>query len=537
MAGAAPDLDSRPLTALAMFDEALANGPDRPLIHYFDGVLSMSDVDERANALAQALRDNGFETGDRLAVLTQNNPAFVIGLVGVWKAGGVAVPLNPMYTARELTFALIDTGARALLVLVLDDAVARDVVDSGETEVDVVITTSVDDWRTTPRADAAALDRPRRLIDLPSAPSAMPSAVRPDDTALLMYTSGTTGVPKATINTHSNVTAGAEIYRRWMGLTAADVVLGITPLFHITGLIGHLAVSLRVGAPLVLGHRFTVDGMLDAIRTHRPTFVLGTISALVALAAASSNPADFASIRCLASGGAPISPELADRVEAAMGSPLVVVYGLTETTSPAVAVPLHSAGRVDAESGALSIGVPVYDTDIRVVDDRGDPVPTGGLGELVIGGPQAAAGYWGEERATAESFPGGELRTGDIGFVDTTGWVYLIDRKKDMITSAGYKVWPREVEDVLYRHPDVAEVAVVGIPDEVRGESVTAFVALEPGRRADVDDLRTYASGQLAAYKRPRRIVVIDALPKTTSGKILRRALREGDSATTPTES
>ncbi|GAB16642.1 fatty-acid--CoA ligase [Gordonia effusa NBRC 100432] len=513
-----------------MFEAALASGADRPLIKYFDGVLTMRDVDERANALANLLTANGFRFGDRFALFTQNNPAFVIGLVAAWKVGGVAVPINPMYTARELTFALIDTGARALLSLdTLYDDVARGVVESGESDVEVVVTTSADDWRA-PRNRLAVGRAGHRIAELPVGPRVGTGQLTPTDAALLMYTSGTTGIPKATINTHSNVTAGAETYRRWMELTADDVVLGLTPVFHITGLIGHVAVALRLGAPLVLAHRFTPAGMLDAIRTHRPTFVIGTISALVSLVDESSSAEDFVSIRRLGSGGAAISPALADKIEKAMGLPLTVVYGLTETTSPALAAPMDRPTAVDVESGALSIGMPVYDTVVRVVDDAGEDVRAGEVGEFAISGPQVAAGYWGQDDATAQFFPGGELRTGDIGFVDADGWAFLLDRKKDMITSAGYKVWPREVEDVLYRHPDVAEVAVVGVPDEVRGESVTAFVALEPGRTADVDALMAYAREQLAAYKRPRRIVLTDALPKTTSGKILRRALRDNGS-------
>ncbi|NMO03392.1 long-chain fatty acid--CoA ligase [Gordonia sp. TBRC 11910] len=511
-----------------MFEAALANGAERPLIYYFDGVLTMRDVDERANALAKVLMDNGIAFGDRVAIFTQNNPAFVIGLIATWKVGGIGVPINPMYTARELTFSLIDTGARALVVLdSLYDDVARGVVESGETDVEVVVTTSADDWRGSAKSTAAQHDA-YQLTELPGAARIGTGKLKPHDPAVLMYTSGTTGVPKATINTHSNFTAGAEYYRRWMELDADDVVLGLTPLFHITGLIGHVALSLRLGAPLILTHRFSVDGMLDAIRLRRPTFVIGTISALVALADASS-PADFSSIRRLGSGGAAISPRLAGKIEAAVGQPLTVVYGLTETTSPALATPLGTPIPVDSESGALSIGVPVYDTVVRIVDELGADVGAGEIGELAISGPQVAAGYWQQPEATGESFPDAELRTGDVGFVDADGWTFLIDRKKDMITSAGYKVWPREVEEVLYRHPDVAEAAVVGVPDDVRGESVTAFVALEPGRRADADALMAYAREQLAAYKRPRRIVLTGALPKTSSGKILRRVLRDSE--------
>lgn len=526
-----------------MFEAALTARPDRPFIRYFDGVLSFADVDAAASSLANALLHNGFRAGDRLALYLQNNPGFVIGLIAAWKAGGVAVPINPMNTARELTFALVDTGARALLCLdSLYAEVAADVVAAGDTEVDQVYVTSAHEWQT--RDDTRVLGSSRaaprtgpevtRLVDLPPV-ERVQGTVRGEDPALLMYTSGTTGVPKACVNTHANVTAGAEIYRQWFDLDADDTVLAITPVFHITGLIAHIAVALRLGAPLVLAHRFDADVIREAIGEHRPTFVIGTISALVAVVDASSGPRDFVSVRHVASGGAAISPALAEKMENATGQPLTVVYGLTETTSPALAVPVGVRPAVDAESGALSIGVPVTGTQARVIDTDGADMAPGEVGELAIRGPQAARGYWHgpdpdvdhEAADTDETFaPDGEVRTGDVGFVDSDGWFYLLDRKKDMITSAGYKVWPREVEDVFYRHPDVAEVAVVGVPDERRGETVTAFVALEPGRGADVDGLASYASRELAAYKRPRRIVLVDALPKTPTGKILRRELR-----------
>jgi len=519
-----------------MFADALADRPDRAFIKYFDGELSFAEADAASSSLATSLVDNGFAAGDRLALYLQNNPAFVIGLLAAWKAGGVAVPINPMNTARELTFALVDTEARALLCLdSLYAEVAAAVVEADETSIEQVYVASARDWQTRndPRvlaslgpAEAAGAVR---LTDLPAA-TGWPAgtAPHPDDPAVLMYTSGTTGIPKACVNTHANVTASAEIYRTWLELDSDDVVLGITPLFHITGLVAHVAVALRLGAPLVLTHRFDAGVMLDALREHRPTFVLGTISALVAVVDAASGASDFASVRRVASGGASISPVVAERIEQATGQALTVVYGLTETTSPALAVPLGVRPPVDPESGALSIGVPVTGTSARIVDSHGVEVAPGDVGELTVSGPQVARGYWrGDEADDGEgTFADGELHTGDVGFVDGEGWFFVIDRKKDMITSAGYKVWPREVEEVFYRHPDVAEVAVVGVPDEVRGESVTAFVALESGRRAGVDELAAYASRELAAYKRPRGIVIVDALPKTATGKILRRELR-----------
>ncbi|KJR05602.1 AMP-binding protein [Gordonia sihwensis] len=510
----------RPTSGLTMFHEAVAAGSGRPLIRYFDGVLTMRDVDRHSDALAHHLIGQGFSSGDRLAILTQNSPAFVIALVAAWKAGGIAVPLNPMNTRRETAFALVDTGARALVCLdELYAAGAQAVIADGDTDVRTVVLTSIGDWAA--KTDPA----PGSLSALPWSGPVRGADPGRDDPALLLYTSGTTGVPKAAVVTHGNLTAGAELFRRWTTIGSDDEILGITPLFHVTGIVGHVALALRVGAPLILAHRFDPPVLVRALREHRPAFVIGVISAIVALADEADGPDDFRSVKWLATGGAPVSADTAARVAERTGTELSIVYGLTETTSPAIATPVGRLGPIDRESGALSIGMPVAATRCRILDDSGEPVGPGVIGEVEIAGPQVSPGYW--QDGSIVGGPGdGALRTGDIGFRDTDGWVFLIDRRKDMITTAGYKVWPREVEEVLYRHPAIAEAAVVGVPDDTRGEVVSAFIAFESGATATVTDIEEFAAAQLAAYKRPRSITVLPALPKTATGKVLRRRLR-----------
>jgi long-chain acyl-CoA synthetase len=238
---------------------------------------------------------------------------------------------------------------------------------------------------------------------------------------------------------------------------------------------------------------------------------------------------DFASLRTIYSGGAPIAPAVTDSFEEKTGRYIHNIYGLTETNSPSHAVPLGRRAPVDPNSGALSVGVPVYNTVVRILGEDGAELPPGEVGEIVTSGPQVVPGYWGKPEATAESLPGGELRTGDVGFMDEQGWFYLVDRKKDMINAAGYKVWPREVEDVLYGHPAVREAAVVGVPDEYRGESVKAFVSLKPGSSVTPEEVIAFARERMAAYKYPRTVEIVEELPKTTTGKILRRELRDRD--------
>jgi len=536
--GQPADITPEHATVLEVFEASLAAAPDAVAIRYFDGVLTFADLDAASDALAVGLAEAGFAPGDRMGLYVQNDPAFVIGLLGAWKAGGAAVAINPMNKARELTYLLTDSGATALLCLEeLYTSVARDVLPG--TQVRTVVTCSALDRQS--RDDPRVLgdverDRPEGTLDLEELVAThagrepAPASLTGDDVAILTYTSGTTGVPKGAMNTHANMVFNACAYRDWMRLTPDDSVLGVAPLFHITGLVGHVAVALLVPCPLVLAHRFHPEVVLEAIREHRPTFTVGSITVFIALSGGPGvGPEDFASLRTIYSGGAPIAPAVTDSFEEKTGRYIHNIYGLTETNSPSHAVPLGRRAPVDPNSGALSVGVPVYNTVVRILGEDGAELPPGEVGEIVTSGPQVVPGYWGKPEATAESLPGGELRTGDVGFMDEQGWFYLVDRKKDMINAAGYKVWPREVEDVLYGHPAVREAAVVGVPDEYRGESVKAFVSLKPGSSVTPEEVIAFARERMAAYKYPRTVEVVEELPKTTTGKILRRELRDRD--------
>jgi long-chain acyl-CoA synthetase len=306
-----------------------------------------------------------------------------------------------------------------------------------------------------------------------------------------------------------------------------DVILGIAPLFHVTGLIAHLALGLLVPAPIILSHRFDAAETWQLVERHRATFAIAAITAFNALANEPSREGrDLSSLTKVYSGGAPIAPAFADRFEQTTGMVIRSAYGLTETTSPTHLTPLGRRTPVDADSGAYAAGIPVFDTDTRIVDERGEQLPPGEVGEVLIRGPQVVPGYWRNPEETEHALGGGELRTGDVGKMDADGWLYIVDRRKDLIIASGYKVWPREVEDVLASHPDVREAAVVGVPDSYRGESVSAFVSPVPGATPTPAELIEYCRERLAAYKRPAQVTVLDELPKTASGKILRRELR-----------
>ena len=523
-------------SGLDMFTAAVRTSAERPLVHYFGRTLSIGEVDRHTDALAAAFVERGFTHGERVALYLQNVPQFFLAVIATWKAGGIVVSVNPMNKGRELAYVLEDSGATVLVTLEsLYAEVARDVV-ANSTAVRTVITTSELDFlgNERPSVMAASVKTPQDatldLVDLIAAHDGqrVPApTLRSDEVAFLTYTSGTTGPPKGATNTHRNVVFNSEAYKTWMSLTPDDIVLGVAPLFHITGLIAHLTVALLVPMPVVLGYRFDPATTLDLIERYRPTFTVGAITVYIALM---NDPScagrDLSSLTKVYSGGAPIAPSVVERFEREVGAYIHNIYGLTETTSPSHGVPMGARSPVDPTSGALSVGVPIFNTVVRIIDEQGNDVPVGQIGEFVTSGPQVVAGYWNKPEETAHALPGGDLHTGDVGFMDAEGWFYVVDRKKDMIIASGYKVWPREVEDMLYQHAAVREAAVVGVPDEYRGETVKAFVSLRPGASADEAELIAFCKQRMAAYKYPRSIEFVDELPKTVTGKILRRELR-----------
>jgi long-chain acyl-CoA synthetase len=523
------------VTVLDMFRSTAAEAPDSPLLTYFDGVLSAADVDRVSDALAVALAEGGFTYGDRLALYTQNVPQYVIALLAAWKLGGIAVAINPMLTPREIAKLIADSTPTTFLSLA--ELYSEELADTlAESSVRRVITTSALDFQTGGDMrvlPAERLPTPAGTEDLKALVAQCdgqvpaPFDIAPNDVAVITYTSGTTGAPKGAMNTHRNVATGGAAYRDWFGLGHLDAVLGVAPLFHVTGLSGHIAAAIAARAALVLSYRFDVGVTLDMIRTHRTTFTVGAITVFIALAnSVEAIAAGLSSLTKIASGGAPIPAATVDRFERQFGVYVHNVYGMTETTSPVLGVPMGATAPVGAETEALSVGVPVLSAQVRVVDESGTPVPVGQLGELAVRGPQIVPGYWGNETETAAAIRDGWLLTGDVGYVDDGGWYYLVDRKKDMIVASGYKVWPREVEDVLYTNDAVLEAGVVGLPDPYRGETVKAYVSLRAGYSVQPQELIDFCRARMAAYKYPREVEIVDVIPKTATGKILRRSLR-----------
>ncbi|NHD16952.1 MULTISPECIES: AMP-binding protein [unclassified Actinopolyspora] len=529
------DITPRYGDMISVLEDTCERFPESVALTYFDTEISYRELDGLADALATYLAERGVGGGDRVALYLQNIPQFGIALLASWKIGAIVVPLNPMYRSHELTTILADAQPAAIVSSEdgWHDVLAAVLAERG---VPVVLTTSELDFAGSGTAAPlrnSARRRPEETDDLVETVRAREGSepqrarLHPDDVALLTYTSGTGGAPKGATNTHRNISFNAQAFTQRADAVGGGIV-ALAPLFHITGLVCQLGAVLALGGRLDLLYRFEPDTVLEVLRRRRPQYMIGPSTAYVALLDHPSALAeDFASFEQVYSGGAPLPAALVERFRSRFGLYIRNGYGLTETTATATSVPPHLEAPVDEATGTISVGIPTFNCVLRVVDDDGRDLPVGSTGEIVVEGPMVVPAYWNSPERTEEGIPRGRLRTGDVGFMDEGGWFYVVDRKKDMINASGFKVWPREVEDVLYGHPAVREVAVVGAPDAYRGETVKAYVSLVSGGRTTEAELAQHCKQQLAAYKYPREIVLVDELPKTATGKILRRRLRE----------
>lgn len=537
-AGVDPDPQLPDTTVLDMFRERVAETPEAVAVHYLGRDLTRHEVDRLSDVVARGLTHLGVWQGDRVAISLQNTPAFVLTLLAAWKLGAIVVPVNPMLRGKELSHVMADSEPRVFVCHPDMASVVDEVRDATGMDVSVLWSRPGDlagempgPWKDDPALpeDATTFEELLDAVEDGTTPGRDGWVdPRPDDIALLTYTSGTTGPSKGAMSTHTNLVYQAVVSREWFGLGEQDRILTTAPFFHITGLGLHLAMGLGGGVPMVLTYRFEPGTVLGLMDRYRPTFTVGAITAYIALAdrAEPGNEA-MAAMSNAYSGGAPVAQSVVDRYERDFGVYVHNIYGLTESTSACIGVPRGQRAPVDEASGALAIGVPMPGSFVTVVDENGEEVPPGTAGELVVRGPMVGTGYWNRPDETTNAFRPLGLHTGDVGVMDEQGWVFIVDRKKDLLVVSGYKVWPREVEDALYLHPAVREAAVVGRPDEYQGESVQAFVALRSGQTATAEELREHCRKNLSAYKCPRTIEFLDDLPKTATGKILRRELKE----------
>ena len=521
------DYPSAPL--YHFLQESAKRFPARPALIYPDGPDERNPVtktyavlEDESNRFAAALVSLGIVRGDRVAYFIQNSPELVVGFYGILKAGAVPVPCNVMYRAEEFAYHLKDSGAKALLCEAELYPTAREIL--GQTAVAHVVIVGGD---FDPDPD---LYQWGSLLESSTPLERLPELDPAQDLALLPYTGGTTGIPKGSMLTHANLVANALQFRDWFGYEPGrEVFIATLPLFHIGGIAGVMSVPLAAGATIVLFRRFNANRVLQAIQDYRATRFLGVPTMYIALLNhEAADSFDLSSLRPSRTSAAPLPRAVKESFDSLVGHEVLIEgYGLTETS------PLTHANPVDcAQPG--SIGVPLPDTDARIFDAEfgTEVMPLGEIGELALRGPQVMQGYWNNPDETAASIRDGWFYTGDLAYMDDHGYFYIVDRKKDVINAAGFKVWPREVEEVLYQHPSVRVAAVFGVPDNYRGETVKTVIALKENHGFDSQDMARidildFCHRHLANYKVPRVLDFRDELPVSAAGKVLRRVMRD----------
>jgi fatty-acyl-CoA synthase len=517
--------------------------PDKTAIAYYGSTLSYAELARQADALAGYLSQRcGVARGDRVLLYAQNSPQFIVGYYAVLRAGAVVVPVNPMNKSDELAHYIKDSDAR---VAIAGQELYRELEPHlGKDGIERCVLAAYGDYVKAPTdlkvpdfVQAPAMD-PKRAEVTPwseaLAAGCTPPAERagPEDIAVLPYTSGTTGLPKGCILTHSNILSTSTGGCFWAPTSSEMVVLGVLPMFHLTGMQGNMNTPIQLGGTTVLMTRWDRDTAAQLIQRHRVTGIVGITTMIVDFLA---NPElgkyDLSSIVRIGGGGAAMPEAVATRIEKTLGLPYLEGYGLTETSAPSHANPVHRPKR---QCG----GIPYFDTDSRVIDPGTlKELGPNEVGEIISRGPQVFRGYWKQPKATAEAFLShdGErfFRTGDLGYYDEEGYFFITDRLKRMINCSGYKVWPAEVEAMLYAHPDIQEACVIGSRDAHRGETVKAVVVLKAGAKgkASAEDIVAWAREKMAAYKAPRVVEFVEALPRTATGKIFWRKLQEQENA------
>jgi long-chain acyl-CoA synthetase len=531
------DIEVPNVTINDAFRNTVEKYPSNPA-YYFQGTTqSFQQVDSLSNQLAHALIELGIEKGDRVAYILPNVPQSPLVLFASLKVGAIVTPVNPLFKQHELHHQLKTSEAKVLIALDL----FKDVVEAGrkETSVKTVIYTRTGEYLPKAKAFLARLFRKiphpvlptgpdiRYLQDLiVQQPDTAPSIkVEPDDLAALLYTGGTTGPPKGAMLTHQNLIFNAATGSRWFNVRPGEeCFVGILPAFHAFGFSCVIILSAFIGAAVILIPRPNLKEILSSISKYQATVLIAVPTLYVSLLASPLlKKYDLSSLEHCFSGAASLPVEVLEQFQKHTGIYLVEGYGMTETSPILTLLP----------EGVLrpgSVGIPVFNTDLKIVDqsDPSKELPIGEWGEILARGPQIFKGYWNSPEETEATLKGGWIHTGDIGRFDEEGYIYIGDRKKDLIKRSGYSVFPAEVEALLYQHPAIAECAVIGVPTTRVGEEVKAFIVLKPEYQGKVteDEIRQWAKQEMAAYKYPRLIEFRDMLPKSVVGKILRRELR-----------
>ncbi|MBF6593229.1 MAG: long-chain fatty acid--CoA ligase [Thermaceae bacterium] len=537
--GVSADIQYPEVSLWRLLEASAQKYPQHIALEFLGFTLQYKDLWNDVQKFAGALQATGVKPGDRVAIMLPNSPQFVMAFFGTLAAGAVCVNVNPLYTPRELQHQLKDAGAETFVVL--DTLWPRYAEIEGEVSVKRVFTTGIQDYLPFPKnlLYPVKMRREKRWVKLPAHPKRLdfkkalksaapvePYLAKPDDLALLQYTGGTTGVSKGAMLSHRNLVANVYQNIAWSPESRAEegkgVMLTAIPLFHVYGMTVAMNFGLALGYKLVLLPRPEVAACVEAIEKHQVTHFPGVPTLYVGFNHFPGiEKRKIDTVQMCNSGSAPLPLEVIEQFEKLTGAKLLEGYGLTE------AAPVTHANPVSGERRAGSVGLPLPGIDAAVVDDDLHELAVGEVGELAIRGPNVMLGYWQRPEETAKVIKIDWLLTGDLARMDEDGYFYIVDRKKDMIIAGGYNVYPREVEEVLYAHPAVLEAAVVGAPDEYRGETVAAFVVFKLGQSASQEDLDKFCRERLAAYKIPRIYHFRSELPKSAVGKVLRRNLRE----------
>ena len=496
--------------------ESARSHPAKPAVIMNGRPTTYAELDAASDRFAVGLQQRGLSPGDAVALQLPNVPQFVVAYFGILKAGCVVVPMNVLYKAGEVEHVLRDSGARMVVTWAGSaEEAAKGAAGAGITDVAVL---------TPPGSPTSRAGRPFEEL-LAAGPAGAPPLVQtdPGDVAVVVYTSGTTGRPKGAELTHFQLLMNADTPGRLFGIRDDDVVLTVLPLFHVFGLSSILDVCVRFAATMTLVPRFDAGDCArgDAARPGNGVRRRAHDVHRRAQRTRTSTGYDLSALRVGVSGGAPIPAEVLDAFERRFGVVILEGYGMSETGATTTFNPSAEERRV------YSVGKPIWGVDVQIWNADGRRLPPGRehIGELVVRGVNVMRGYRGDPAATAEAFAGGWFHTGDLGCVDEDGFIFIVDRKKELIIRGGYNVYPREVEDVLYAHPAVAEAAVVGIPDDRLGQEVKAVVVVKPGGRASAPELIEYVRERLASYKYPRVVEFRDALPKNAANKIVKQGL------------
>lgn len=521
-----------------ILEETTLRHPERPCTRFFGRQFSYRQIQEQSSRLASALQNLGVKKGDKVALLLPNAPQFIIAYYGILKAGAVVVPLNPLYTARELEFHLGHSESRTVITipLFLDKVCSLRELCSLERIIysrladymplPLSMVQNLQETRLVRQAGGRLIDF-RRLLQTSSSAAFQPEPVDPDETAVLIYSGGTTGLAKGIMLSHLNLVANAHQIQAWGKPTETMRILAILPLFHGFGMSLNMNTPILVGGETILLPRFKAREVVQAIQKCRPTFLIGVPTMFVALC---NQPRieryDFSSIEGVFVGAAPLTAAIKENFEAKTGGRMIEGYGLTEAVTAIMANPYRGRHKVG------SIGIPFPDVMIRIVSlEDGKDLPPGEQGEIVLKSPTVMRGYYKQPEESCKTVVDGWLYTGDIGTMDEDGYFFITDRKKDLIIVGGFNVFPREIDELIYQHPKVKEGITLGLPDPYQGERIKVYIVLKEGETAGVEEFVSYFRENLVPYKVPSQIEFRTHLPKSALGKILRRALQEEEQA------